>query len=154
MRISTFVGIALSVSVLAACSGSGGGSGGGDAAVKPTDVQNHKSAECPSLDGEYTLKDQTKRIKTSKVENGISLDDSEVISVVDGKSHTLEGNASLSYVGTCSKNVISLDLSEGSKLLGKMEYSQNDQAQLIIEMKVNDSRLGESGKEVWDKKKN
>ncbi len=153
MTISRLLGIALSASIMTACSGSGGGSGGGgDVAVKPTDVGSHKAQECPSFDGEYTKDDAYINVKTTVVENGIQLNDSDVNWTVDGKSHVAEGSENLSYIAICSQKTISMDLSQGSTLLGNLQYSSNDQGQLVIETKAIDSRMGKSGKEVWNKK--
>jgi len=152
MKISNLLGIALPALIITACSGSGGGSGNGDGAVKPTDAQNHKSQECPSFDGEYSRENMYIKIKTTTVENGIQLNESDVNWTVDGKSHVIEGSENLSYIAICSQKIISIDLSQGSTLLGNLQYSSNDQGQLVIETKAIDSRMGKTGKEIWDKK--
>lgn len=151
---STILLSLISASFIVACSKSGGGN-----SEKPNATSNspksHLSSECPALNGSFTLvvdgQTRTKRIKMTESAGGFDLDDSGSAWVIDGKEHTRDAGEGkiLTYKGSCSKQVLTLELFEGSTALGQMEYRWVSVKELVIESKNNDPRLGPSSKEIW-----
>lgn len=137
----------------AACSGSGGG-GGNTAGDRNIATASHKVEECPQINGDYVQNggESRKTIKSEKTSSGLNFDDTDVKWIIDGATHSAEGGPQLSYRGSCEGYSIVLDLYQGSNQLGRMTYSWNSKAQLVIETTVIDPRMGQSGKEVWEPK--
>jgi hypothetical protein len=151
----------LLVSVLSlaavACSSRGGKqptaseiAAGGDSRVLPT--VSHKVTECPELNGEYVNKDDEKRmrvIKTEATETGLVLIDTDLKWIADGKKQSAEGPAQVSYLGSCERQAIIIDLYQGSTQIGRMAYRLSDDGQLVLDMKHNDLRMGPDKIETW-----
>lgn len=162
MKLHSLIVIAMAASSLTACSG---GSSGGKAAnsnvvsANPTDIKNHKVDECPVINGQYSLvngtDESTKSIKTTIVQNGINLNDSNVNWIINSQSNAASEGPGFNYIGICSKGSIIIGLFEGTTFIGNLIYTPDiAQNKLVIESVVKDPRLGESGKETWDLKSN
>ncbi len=115
----------------------------------------HHVANCPTINGQYVQDSGVNRktIKTQKTTNGLNFEDTEVKWIVDGITHSVEGGPQLSYRGSCERNSIVLTLYQETTQVGRMIYFTNDKSQLVIETMAIDSRLGQSGKEIWNPEK-
>lgn len=124
------------------------------ATVEGPQLEAHQPEQCPKINGEYIQEDGRtgKIIETEGIEKGVKLLDTSVTWVVDGERHSAGGQPEIHYVGTCHEKKVALDLYQGDRLLGRMEYSLDSERNLITEIKFSDPRFGSTGAEVWQER--
>ncbi|MBL7686518.1 MAG: hypothetical protein JNJ49_00680 [Bdellovibrionaceae bacterium] len=149
MKISVYLLAPALLTGLIACSKSDSSPGPGT--VQAGNPSSHKVEQCPQLNGTFRdSSNSTKVIKTEQQNDGVTINDTSVQWVINGKRQEIPTKAGAWYIGMCFEKKIVIDLFLDNQLLGIMNYAFSNGSDLTIEMQaINRKFLEKDKKETW-----